>query len=441
MTLNSCKDDNSDECKVVCGTGEILSADCNCVAVVTDPCDDVTCPDGFVCADGNCVEVATEPTEVSKAGLLTADETWTADKMYILQSKVVVSEGVTLTIEPGTIIKGAKGQGSLATALIVARGGKIMAEGTAEKPIVFTALSDNIEIGQTFGSNLDETVNSEWGGVIILGKAPISPSAGTEAQIEGIPADDTFGAYGGSDAADNSGVFKFVSIRHGGALIGDGNEINGLTLGGVGSGTTIENVEIVGNLDDGIEFFGGAVNVKNALVWGQGDDGYDIDQSFSGTIENSIYIAGADSDHAMEIDGPEGPENTGGLFTIKNCSFKGLNGEFADWRDKAQGTVMDCYFFNFDEAADIELDADATVEANYVAGKIVITGNEFNLAAAVTDFASIFKDTFAGGDDAAFKADMVANNASVTEKSAGKGADASVFGWTFASSKGAIDGF
>lgn len=412
---------------------------CTDSTVDTDPCASSNCPTGYVCSNGDCIEVAS--SQVTKAGLLTANETWKADKIYVLSGKVVVNDGVTLTIEPGTIIKGAQGTGSLASALIVARGGKLMAEGTAEKPIIMTTIDDNIEIGQTAGTNLDETIVGQWGGLIILGKAPISASSGAEAQIEGIPADDSYGAYGGSVSADNSGSIKYVSVRHGGALIGDGNEINGITLGGVGSGTIIENVEVIGNFDDGIEFFGGSVNVKNALVWAQGDDAYDIDQSYSGTISNAIYIAGAESDHAFEIDGPEGTVNTTGMFTIKNFSCKGLSAEYMDWRDKAQGTIENCYFFNFNDKGDVELDDQQEVNDNYLAGKIIISGNEFDLSVAGVTLDKIFKNTYSMGDDAAFKADMVAKNKSVTTKTAGIGADASVFSWTFASKKGALTGF
>ena len=313
ILLSSCED-KEDGCLTICTGDTVLTADCNCVAIVVDPCADVSCPEGSACVNGTCVKLEVPVTEESRAGLLAADETWTADRIYTLQGKVVVDAGITLTIEPGTIIKGSKGTGSLASALVVARGGKLMAEGTAAAPIVFTALDDNIAIGEKFGTNLDETNNSEWGGLIILGRAPISARGGADAQIEGIPADDTYGAYGGNDPVDNSGVIKYVSVRHGGALIGDGNEINGITLGGVGSGTVIEYVEVVGNKDDGIEFFGGSVNLSYGLVWGQNDDGYDIDQSYSGTIDGSIYIAGIDSDHAMEIDGPENAINPAGLF-------------------------------------------------------------------------------------------------------------------------------
>ena len=227
------------------------------------------------------------------AGGIALNTTWTNDKIWVLDRKVVVQEGVTLTIEPGTIIKGRAGTGSLSSALIVARGGKIMAEGTSAQPIIFTAEADNIDAGETTGTNLDENNRGLWGGLLILGNAPCSFSGDVEElQIEGIPADDTFGLYGGNEPADNSGVLTYVSIRHGGALIGEGNEINGLTLGGVGSGTIIDNVEVVANVDDGIEFFGGTVNATNLLVYAQGDDGLDIDQAYSGTISNAVVALG-----------------------------------------------------------------------------------------------------------------------------------------------------
>jgi len=215
-------------------------------------------------AEENCCCVFQEPTgndNVVISGFIDSDTEWTSDNIYELAGKVVVEDGATLTIQAGTIVKGREGTGSLASALVVARGGKIMANGNADEPIIFTSVLDNIQRGQLSGTNLTEIDNSKWGGLIILGRAPISAEEGdTEAQIEGIPADEEFGRYGGGDSpsiGDNSGVLRFVSIRHGGSLIGEGNEINGLTLGGVGTGTVIENVEVVANLDDGIECFGG----------------------------------------------------------------------------------------------------------------------------------------------------------------------------------------
>jgi len=157
---------------------------------------------------------------VAVTGVILENTTWTNDNIYQLNQKVVVDNGATLTIEAGTIIKGSPGTGSLASALIIARGSKIDAVGTANSPIIFTSTSDNITCGQTAGTNLDQDDRGQWGGLIVLGNAPCSFSGDiVEAQIEGIPADDTFGLYGGTDAADNSGVMQYISIRHGGALI------------------------------------------------------------------------------------------------------------------------------------------------------------------------------------------------------------------------------
>ncbi len=312
---------------------------------------------------------------VVKTGGIALDETWTNDKIYELDRKVVVQDGVTLTIEPGTIIKGRAGTGSLASVLIVARGGKINAVGTASSPIIFTSTSDNIDLGETAGTNLDENNRGLWGGLIILGYAPCSLRGDLEeTQIEGIPADDTFGLYGGTNAADNSGRLEYVSIRHGGALIGEGNEINGLTLGGVGSGTVINNVEVVANVDDGIEFFGGTVNATNLLVWAQGDDGLDIDQAYSGTIDNAVVVLGAASDHALEIDGPEGTST--GSFTLQNLTLFGNtstnNGEYADYRSKAMGSTSNVFAKGFKASSDVELDNNA-VSQNFLNGAITFS--------------------------------------------------------------------
>jgi len=294
--------------------------------------------------DGSC-EFETPPAAPGTenvAGFITSNTTWTNDRVWIMTGKVVVNSGVTLTIEPGTIIKGAEGTGTLASALVVARGGMINACGTASQPIIFTSVLDNIAVGQLSGTNLTEADQGLWGGVIVLGNAPTSAGDGdTESQIEGIPASDTFGAFGGTNASDNSGSLCYVSIRHGGALIGAGNEINGLTLGGVGNGTNINNIEVISNIDDGVEFFGGTVNASNILVGFQGDDGIDIDMNYSGTVTNFWVINGTNSDEALEIDGPEGTTYTDGLFTLQDGTVLTFGGTEArgDFKSKAQGNV------------------------------------------------------------------------------------------------------
>jgi hypothetical protein len=316
-----------------------------------DTCADTVCPNGQVCVDGTCQGVT---TNVVISSNISSNTTWTANNVYELGGRITVLDGVTLTIEPGTIIKGQAGTGANATALLVARGGKINAVGTPTKPIIFTSVADEITqeqvgAGLFISPNLDPATQGLWGGIIILGKAPISASA-NEIQIEGIPTTDPNGLYGGNDVSDNSGVMKYVSIRHGGANIGNGNEINGLTLGGVGNGTTIENIEIVGNQDDGIEFFGGTVNVYNLLVWFSGDDAIDTDQAWAGTLNNFIVICGSATDHALEIDGPEG--TLMGSHTLRNGSIKGSpEAELGDFRACPRGTFENIFFFDFVDPA------------------------------------------------------------------------------------------
>ena len=373
---------------------------------------------------------------VSVSGMISESTTWINNTIYVLNQKVVVSSGVVLTIQAGTIIKGTEGTGSLASALIVAKGGKLNATGTATEPIIFTSINDNITVGQTSGTNLDETNSGLWGGLIVLGNAPCSFSGDVEVlQIEGIPADDTFGLYGGSDAADDSGVYQYISIRHGGALIGEGNEINGLTLGGVGSGTVIENIEVVGNVDDGIEFFGGTVNASNLLIWAQGDDALDIDQAYSGTINNAVVILGANSDHAFEIDGPEGAAT--GSFTLNNVTIIGNSvtedGEYADYRSGAMGSTENIYAYGFKETSDVELDNDG-VATNYNNGLLTFGAWEIVLPSGVSDVASIFVNKASAVEVSGFGSTATA----VTEGVNTVGATTSLLSWTYANSKAGL---
>jgi len=373
---------------------------------------------------------------VSVSGMISESTTWTNNTIYVLNQKVVVSSGVVLTIQAGTIIKGTEGTGSLASALIVAKGGKLNATGTATEPIIFTSINDNITVGQTSGTNLDETNSGLWGGLIVLGNAPCSFSGDVEVlQIEGIPADDTFGLYGGSDAADDSGVYQYISIRHGGALIGEGNEINGLTLGGVGSGTVIENIEVVGNVDDGIEFFGGTVNASNLLIWAQGDDALDIDQAYLGTINNAVVILGANSDHAFEIDGPEGAAT--GSFTLNNVTIIGNSvtedGEYADYRSGAMGSTENIYAYGFKETSDVELDNDG-VATNYNNGLLTFGAWEIVLPSGVSDVASIFVNKASAVEVSGFGSTATA----VTEGVNTVGATTSLLSWTYANSKAGL---
>ncbi len=300
-------------------------------------------------------------------GKITNNTTWTSDKIYILKGKVIVPDGITLTIQPGTIIKGELGDGLNASALLVARGGKLIAQGTENNPIIFTSVLDNIQIGEKVGTNLSETDVKKWGGLIILGKANVSDKVGdTQGHIEGIPADADYGTYGGNKNNDNSGILSYVSIRHGGISIGDGNEINGLTLAGVGSETTIDYIEIVATLDDGIECFGGTVTINHALVAYQQDDAFDIDQNFAGKFINSVVIYDNTGDEFLEIDGPENNTYKNGKFTIENCKFiSKTNDGTVDLKSKAQGYLINNVFEGLNTfKISAKLDSDCTTLLN-----------------------------------------------------------------------------
>ncbi|MFT6336999.1 MAG: hypothetical protein ACI86M_001577 [Saprospiraceae bacterium] len=459
-----CKDEDVCEGKQ-CSDTEILDAStCECISVITNPCEGTVCSDGeILTSECECVNTGTgEAITETLAGEIKEDKTLTADRFYLLIGKTYVANGAILTIEPGTIIKGTEGTGSLASALVVARGATINACGTAAKPIIFTSTLDNINIGSTSGTNLEKEDRELWGGLIVLGSAPISAKDGdTETQIEGIPADVAYGKYGGDNAADNSGSLCYISIRHGGALIGADNEINGLTLGGVGNGTSINNIEVVANLDDGIEFFGGTVNVTNALVAYQGDDAIDIDMNYSGTIDN-VYIihGGDDTDEAFEIDGPENATYTDGKFTILNATAIAVDTEKtsgADLKSKAQGTLTNVSWsgYRIDKAiairASFEISDCSDKDDSYtnaLAGNLVITNSELvSSTATAADVARVYID--AKSDDALELqacldgtdyqevmdgAVVAANNTVVT--AATKGADVSAFAWTWAAANG-----
>lgn len=362
------------------------------------------------------IDVVVEEIEIPVAANIAENTTWKTGKVYILESRIAVLTGVTLTIEPGVIVKGQAGTGANATALLVARGGKIMADGTPDSPIIFTSVADEIMPGQIESPNLDPVLNGLWGGLIVCGNAPISADAAS-VQIEGIPPSDQNGLYGGDVPADNSGVIRYVSIRHGGANIGEGNEINGLTLGGVGTGTIIENIEIVANQDDGMECFGGTVSVKNLIVWNTGDDAVDTDQAYAGTVDNFVVIN--PGDECMELDGPEGSYDNNG-HTIKNgtCYAEDAEG-LVDLDDNTRCTIMNVYFFGLKEGQDFDLNP------------VVLTCS--NLQATLPDGAAV-TDFFKDGSDSYVT--IVATGSNTV------GADLSKFqGWSWAATAGAMNGF
>lgn len=298
--------------------------------------------------------IVDENTLLSDDGSGTGTITWTKDKNYILDGFVFVNPGQTLTIEPGTVIRAKTGQGENASALIVARGGKIIAQGTKDEPIIFTVEDDDLE------GSIPVESRGLWGGIIILGNAQLNTEF-NEARIEGIPISESRGIYGGNKNDDNSGILKFVSIRHGGTNIGDGNEINGLTLGGVGSGTTIEYLEVISNEDDGFEFFGGTVNCRYLVSAFCGDDAFDFDQGYRGKGQFLLALqAPSLGDHLAEHDGGTNPVwgEPLSIPKIYNATYIG-NGslstaELMTFSDNSGGKYYNSIFLNQTQGVFIE---------------------------------------------------------------------------------------
>ena len=350
---------------------------------------------------------------------ITSDITWQSGHCYILGGRIMVQPGATLTIEPGVIVKGEAGSGANYSGLIVAKGAQIIAEGTAELPIVFTSVLDeimpsDIAAGNFMSPNLEVDQNGLWGGLFILGNAPISAQESNPI-IEGAAANSQNWEYGGDDPMDNSGVLRYVSIRHCGVNIGDGAEANGITLAGVGAGTTIEHIELVATRDDGIEWFGGTVNVDNVVTWNAGDDAIDTDQAWGGTLNNFIVITPTDA--AFELDGPEGTHMA--QHTIQNGTVVSVLG----------GRVSDD-LIDTDTTTSVEL-RNIHFVAPFEAGQKVVdteaintTFDNITFEIEPANLINLFEETV-----------PVGCSAGGTPQ-----ADASVFNWTWSAQAGTLDG-
>ncbi len=225
------------------------------------------------------------------SGEITTNTTLFRDTIYTLNGYVFVKNNATLTIQSGTIIKGGADKASL----IITRNGKIEANGTKNQPIVFTS-----------AKAAGQRAKGDWGGLIILGKAKVNRptdcstcpgsaiaanEAGIQNAIEGdIDNANGDGLYGGNDDTHNAGTLKYVRLEFGGTVITPGNEINGLTMGALGSATTLENIQVSFADDDGFEWFGGNVNGRNLISFRNVDDDLDVDFGFSGKVQNAIVL-------------------------------------------------------------------------------------------------------------------------------------------------------
>lgn len=211
-------------------------------------------------------------------GDVTTNTTWTNNNIYLLVGDVIVKNGATLTIEPGTLIKGDK---PTIGRLIVSRTGAINANGTAERPIVFTS-------NQAVGSRAP----GDWGGIAIIGDAPSNAKdAGgnpIDLRLECGTTTDYDG--GGTNNTDNSGIFRYVRIEYAGVACAPNKELNGLTMLCVGSGTTIDHVQVSFGGDDAFEWFGGSVNCNYLIAYANTDDDFDSDNGWSGKVQFGVVV-------------------------------------------------------------------------------------------------------------------------------------------------------
>lgn len=212
----------------------------------------------------------TPSTNVDIRGSITSSQTWTANKTYRLRGYVYVENGATLTIEPGTKIVSNKDSAGV---LVIYKGAKINAAGTATNPIVFTSAETDKKPG-------------DLGGVVLVGQAT---GNGNHTTLEG-GVDAAHKAFGGTNDADNSGVLQYVRIEYGGKAVNPGDEINGLSMYAVGSGTTVDHIQVIRGLDDAFEFFGGSFNAKYLIAYNCADDDYDMDDGYHGKIQFAVSI-------------------------------------------------------------------------------------------------------------------------------------------------------
>jgi hypothetical protein len=283
--------------------------------------------------------------------------TWTANNTYNLQQQIYVLPGATLTIEAGTRVASTTNLGG---SLAVCKGAQIFVNGTLDAPVVMTSKADN--------GTWREAAN-EWGNLTIMGAGYISCcrsagntptcSASNVCTMEGLSRGPATDSYGGGSDNDDSGSISYLSIRYGGKVIGLGNELNGLSLGGIGSETDIHHVEIMNNVDDGIEIWGGCVELKYFSIWNIGDDSLDIDQGWRGKAQFGLIVQGHSlnaaqgsgvGDNAIELDGAEAadwqPLTTGVLYNLTVVS-QPVDGDAATaWRDNARMQIRNSVFMH-----------------------------------------------------------------------------------------------
>lgn len=327
---------------------------------------------------------------------ITTDTTWSADNIYVLGAPIYVT-GATLTIEPGTTVMGDGG----ANALIVTTTGRLVADGTADQPIVFT--SANPEAARSPG---------DWGGIVMLGNASLNVPGGTN-NIEGLDPGEARGQYGGDDDTHDCGTLRYVRIEWAGFLFGDDNELNGLTLGGCGSDTTLEYIQVHGGLDDGIEFFGGTADLKWAVVTQVGDDSLDWDQGYHGNVQ--FFVAQQSTgNRGIEADnlGDDETVTPRSAPLVSNITLIGANqAEQQGMRLRAgtAGMIRNALVTDFGGEDCVRVDGSVSVtQANE--GNLVVSQSIINGCADREGSPSYFRFTPDDGDTLEFTGDWESGN-------------------------------
>ena len=287
------------------------------------------------------------PTTTTLSGTYNETITLTSDKVWTLKGYVYITNGSKLIIQPGTkIISDIAEKG----ALCIERGAQIIAEGTPSKPIIFTS-----------GKPDGEKSPGDWGGIVILGMAKTNRA--TEPTIEG----GIGRAYGGTLDNDNSGVLKYVRIEYAGIAAMPNSEINALTLGAVGSGTIIENVQTIYANDDAFEFFGGTVSPRNLYAFATADDDFDFDFGYTGTVTNGVskrdpqFVDNGDAGNGIECDN-DGTGSSAQPFTHPKLNGMILIGPFdaaslanhnlgLRWRRATQFTITNSKILGYQKGA------------------------------------------------------------------------------------------
>ncbi|HTF88038.1 MAG TPA: hypothetical protein VK843_06480 [Planctomycetota bacterium] len=316
---------------------------------------------------------AAHASEVLVSSNIAVSTTWTANNTYNLQDQIYVLPGATLTIEAGTVIACTTNLGG---SLAVCKGAQIFVQGTQSAPVIMTSKADMLTWtgGNPQTGTWREACN-EWGNLTIMGDAYVSenavvgntpvPSASNVGAMEGLVAafpGDTKVLYGGGNDDDDSGTVTYLSLRYGGKVIGLGNELNGLSLGGIGRNTDLHHIDIMNNVDDGIEIWGGTLNIKYFNIWNIGDDCFDVDQGWRGKAQFGLLVQGYSvdaaqgsgvGDNCFETDGAEDsdwqPVTTS---TIYNCTVIGqpIDGDHGTaWRDNARVQYRNCIFMDLGE--------------------------------------------------------------------------------------------